>query len=613
MLKVDEPSEQWTLRAYIVDGRFCPPVALRRWVDDWRRGRGAQWAVLIPFTVGHPSLADGVVFGSLLIVTHEDEHVAASAHEQLSEVLNEASTTELERAVHRIAGEAMQLSSDLILSEEVAQEFARATVMSMLIAKLSDHRHDGITVWRPDPLPTGEKDVRLLLVTPGASHRISVIPADDLEPLELMLHSTNQVVVHWHERRPRTAGEAVRRRRNDELSRGGVPDLTSFRPGATLRESPVQAYADLFAVVAESGLTGTRGAAALYVRDRNGTSLRIAAHRGALSAPAEVELDDRSNLALVVQRRRARVMNRACTEPAQHTAGRSDWYGAGPQPPDFSEVIVPIPGGIGDDPGSVAGALVVQRETVSDVGPFAARDLDDLELLGMHFALRRTNILFAEVTDRLAELTANSVLLSVSPLDEPDPSSTWRQVPFDFSQARRTLEAALRLVYQHVSARRTLLYLVSWDQLWLVPVASEGAAMDEVDGAVSLGKSGAGLARRAFITGRRQVVDDGWSRGSAHGSSTAEWRRRSIRSAVALPISLFDRVVGVLFLTSSQPSAFVETLRFVEALAQQMSLALMFAQRAEEQRGFVIASSTAVHAHEILKRVDRLRDLNDPG
>ena len=225
----------------------------------------------------------------------------------------------------------------------------------------------------------------------------------------------------------------------------------------------------------------------------------------------------------------------------------------------------------------------------------------------MHFALRRTNILFEEVTDRLAELTAGSVLLSVSPLDDPDRSSPWNRVPIDFSQARRPLEAALRLVYEHVNARRAALYLCGWNQQSLVCVASQGVGPDEVDGDVGLGKSGSGLARRAFVTGRPHVIDDGWTRGSAVGTSAADWRRRSIRSAAALPITLFDRVVGVLLLTSPQISAFVETLRFVEALAQHMSLALMFAQRAEEQRGFVIASSTAVHAHEILKRVDRLR------
>jgi hypothetical protein len=72
-------------------------------------------------------------------------------------------------------------------------------------------------------------------------------------------------------------------------------------------------------------------------------------------------------------------------------------------------------------------------------------------------------------------------------------------------------------------------------------------------------------------------------------------------------------VVGVLVLSSQQRSAFVETLRFVQALAQHMGLVLMLSQRSEEQRGFVISSSTAVHAHEILKRVDELRKSGDPN
>ena len=542
-------------------------------------------------------------------MTHDDEGVAATAQANLSAVLNESTTTQLERAVHKIAGEAMQLESDLILSDEVAQKFCRADVIRSLISILGIENGESFTVWHPDPLPTGEKDIRLLLITPSAGRRVSVMPVDDLEPLELMLHSTNQVVVHWHERRPRAASDAVRKRRIHDVN-PGLPDVWSFRPEVTLRESAEQAYADLFSVIDEAGLTGRLGGTALYLRDRSGTSLRLAARRGAVSAPGEVDLDSRDNLVLVVQRRRPRVVNRARTERAQQTAGRSSWFGAQEQPADFSEVIVPIAGGIGDDPGSVAGALVVQRETISDAGDFAARDLDDLELLGMQFALRRTNLLFAEVTDRLAELTANSILLSVSPLDDPDPSSNWCRVPFDFSQARRTLTAALALVYQHANAGRASLYLMSWDQQFLVRVASQGQALDEVDGDIPLAKSGLGVARRAFITGRRQVVDDGRARGAV-GPSASQWRERSLRSALAIPISLFDRVVGVLILTSPQPSAFVETQRFVEALALHMSLILMFAQRAQEQRGFVIASSTAVHAHEILKRVDLLRECGD--
>ena len=332
MPAVADSVEQWSLRSFIVDGQFCPPGALRTWVDEWRTAHRARWAVLIPFTVGHPTLADGVVFGSLLLVTHADEAVAATAQAQLSDLASQLTAAELERAVHRVAGEAMQLSLDLILSDEVTAEFRGTRIVSTLLDALNNEGQSGLTIWHPDPLPSGEKDVRLLVVTPGTGHRVPVIPSADLEPLALMLHSTNQVVVHWHERRPRIAGEAVRRRRIDE-STTRVPDVSAFHPEAALRDNPGHAYEDLFAVIHEAGLAGSRGGAALYLKDRNGAALGLTAQRGAPSALDVVDLSGRSNLALVVQRRRARVVNFAATEPAQHTAGRSWWQGTSRNPP----------------------------------------------------------------------------------------------------------------------------------------------------------------------------------------------------------------------------------------------------------------------------------------
>ena len=604
---------EWTLRSYIVDGRFCPPNALTGWLDAWRERHHRAWAVLIPFTTGTHPTSESVVFGSLLLVSHQDQVIAKRTQSAIMTVLNARTTAELERslqAIHTLWTGKSPMSRRL--PQELGTKLRNSTVVRTALKAITPNRRENISIWRPPLNHDGDKQIHIVVLTGQADNKpIRVGSSSELEDLAIMLHTTHQVVVHWHERRPRMAGEIVRRRRASRIESVDSPSQHLFRGTDILANGTEQEYADLFCVVREAGLIGEHGAAALYLRDRDGSSLRLTAQLTAPAAPTRIDLEGGYNIALAVQRRRPRVVNRVLTESTYHPGNMSSWFGGTPKPSDFSEVIVPIAGGVGDDPGSVAGALIVQRETECDADVFAARDIDDLELLGLHFALRRGNLLFAEVTDRLAELTGRSILLSVSPLEDPDPSSDWWGVPSDFCQARSTLCAALSLAYKHVNANRAALYLMAWDQQSLVRVAGEGDGPDETAGTISLSKSGVGLARQAFIDGRIITIEDGRLRGAV-GKSAEEWRTKSIRSALAVPVTLFDRVVGVLVLTSQQRAAFAETLRFVQALAQHMGLVLMLSQRSEEQRGFVISSSTAVHAHEILKRVDGLRRSIDP-
>ncbi|MEL6986180.1 MAG: hypothetical protein AAFO29_27375 [Actinomycetota bacterium] len=65
-------------------------------------------------------------------------------------------------------------------------------------------------------------------------------------------------------------------------------------------------------------------------------------------------------------------------------------------------------------------------------------------------------------------------------------------------------------------------------------------------------------------------------------------------------------------MAAAQEYVLSELANFIQAATQQICLALILAQRAEERRAFAFSSSTALHAHEILKRADQLRTNPDP-
>lgn len=392
--------------------------------------------------------------------------------------------------------------------------------------------------------------------------------------------------------------------------------LDDFRPAQSMTHfGPAHEYED---ILESSTVVGGAAVAALYLVDRSGKNLALVASIRAKKAPPVVPLHPlRTGLAFAVRRDRPRVANHAMAEPGLHSSFDLAWFGNPPTPADFSEVVVPVRTMASEKNEAVIGALIVQKRAKTDDDVFDIHDLNQLEILNSQVALRRANLLFEEATDRLSELTGHNMLASSASLELESLPTPWRALPADLVSARQLLERAVRLAHTYTPALATVLYLLDRRQEQLIPAARAGSelfGLAPVRIPNSLRKV-RGLVATVLTDGNPILIDDIRDPGAlrAYGGrlSREEWSDTPARSVHALPITVLDRTVGVLELVSERPGALEITRSFSQAVAHQICTALLLAQRAEEQRAFVFASSTAVHAHEILKRVDVLRGFDD--
>ncbi len=615
---VDPPAsdaaEDWLPEDFIIDHQFCGVASIRRWVERWRIDRGLPWAVLLPFTRER-----GTVFGSLMILTGDDAPVVARLVQRLVDATTSSSASELEEVLHSLATLAETERPDEAIPADLFDRLLDTVVVTS-ISPLLGGDDTPLALYMPTSWAVAG-GVRHFLLAP--TDRASLAPAGPsvvrdpmLQELDVMLHATNQVVMHLHERTWRPMEESTPQHGeaatwHDRLDLDSIrlaPDISHF--------GPEHAYEDL---LERSPAVHADDLAALYLIGRTGRELRLVAARNAPHAPEFVELDDATSpLAFTIDRNRPRVTNRVVTEPTLHSEIRSHWFGAAAHRGDFSELVVPVATSAMGLNQTVAGALVVQRDSGACV--FDVRDLGDLEQLAVRISLRRANLLFSEATDQLAELTGRSMLSSVGPGLRDALPDRWRAIPADLVAARSTLEQAVSLAYQYTPAQRATLYLLNMAQDQLVPVASHGEGTPEVEGEIPVRLSGRkieGLAAIAHATGADAVlrdVEDHHQVARFGGRvSKKRWAEVGARSGIGIPVTLYDRCVGVLHLQSLRHDAFVATHRYVQAVAQQIGLALLLAQRGAEQRAFAFASGTAVHAHEILKRVTQLQDLGSPA
>ena len=193
-------------------------------------------------------------------------------------------------------------------------------------------------------------------------------------------------------------------------------------------------------------------------------------------------------------------------------------------------------------------------------------------------------------------------------LDRLDPA--WRELPIDLANARPFLQRTLNLVHRHTPCAVAALALLDVTPTHLVRVGEIGDAHLPARWPRRI-RSSEGLAALGAHAVLRGEDAEGLDTRSAGGlqafrGTVGRGGWDGLRSALAWPIRVADRTVGVMLVGSTQPEVLRSLGSFLRAAAQQICLALILAQRVEERRAFAFASSTALHAHEILKRVDQL-------
>lgn len=452
---------------------------------------------------------------------------------------------------------------------------------------------------------------------PGLGDRVALRADDELTTLQTMLNGTRQAVLHQHQR----GSVRLTRRAGPVADVAPVPAIDDYLPDpSTAHFGPGLEFDDLLAE-AEARHRGPL-AIAVYLVDRWGDHLLRVAGRnvrggeGADGQAIEIDTDD-SSIALAVQDNRPpQITNRILSEPALHGPRATRWLGTGRQPADFSQIVVPIPGTATSGRSTAVGALVAQCRS-GNGRVFSTHDLQYLEQLAARISLRRANLLFSEATRALAELTSHTMLASAGISDPSRLEPAWRQLPIDFANARPFLRRTLQLVHHQTPSIGVALALldVRQDRLVRIIEVGEGDLVPETWDRRKPPPGLAGLGTYALQHGQLAEVANVGGKGAFNpfGGLVKREGWSSTRAATATAVVVADRPVGVLLVAAAQEYVLSELANFIQAATQQICLALILAQQAEERRAFAFSSSTALHAHEILKRADQLRTYPDPA
>lgn len=624
-------AKPWTPDLLLAEGIYCPTSAVGAHLDRWRSRRDLTWCLLLPFPAaqGHTS------FGSLMLHREEDAGAAAEIQGAITAATTHTTARDLARTLralvedpgsrwrrHRLgAGNGRVLRSEAALVPlgtrlagplTLSRPPAWSTTAGVRFAVLSPDAEPGSNPGAPPETGPDEE--------PGAAERLTLEADPTLIELQTMLNGTRQAVLHQHHR-----GSVRLSRRPDpgaERPTGPAPAIEDYLPDPrTAHFGPGLEFDDLL----EEAEIRHRGplAVAVYLIDRRGDHLvRVAGrnlgrggdHSDGYRVPVA---DDNSAIALAVQDNRPpQVVNQVRSEPTFVRLRADRWLGPGPTPADFSEVVVPLPGTAAAGRSTVIGALVAQCRS-GNGRVFGAHDLHYFEQLASRISLRRANLLFSEATRSLTELTNHTMLSSAGATDLSRLDPAWLRLPADLANAHPSLRRTLQLVHRQTPSIGVALALVDVGQGHLVRVVEIGER-DLIPERWPRRKPPAGLARLATWSLTQaelaEVANVGTKgafqvfRGAVNGEGWGP-----ARSAMAVPVVVADRAIGVMVVASAQEHVLSELANFVRAAAQQLCLALILAQRAEEQRAFAFSSSTALHAHEILKRADRLRRDLDPS
>lgn len=619
----------WTPDHFVAEGKFCPTSCIRQWLEDWRVASEFDWILLLPFS----SREGDTSFGSLMVICHQSAEVAASLQREVIKATTQASAQRLAFQLRTTVeqGEKRTGYSRIVPSD--ADELRQAEALRPLADARLLSRH--LALFRPRTWST-KSGVRFVVLSSdtrkrfarsdGESQDIYVARRDDLASLQTMLNATRQAVLHLHDRsRPWRTGR--RRRDRADVS----PSIDDYLPVTDARYVGAgDEYDDLLEEAssyrsiegprtAGNGSTPHRSShrqgrtVAIYFLDRTGERLRRVVGIGIGTEGAEIDRNsEESSIAFVLDKNRPpRIMNRVQSEPILHSSLKPGWIGTRPEPADFSEIVVPISStAVGARP-DVVGALVVQKRSPK-TEVLDARDLAYYEQLAYRISLRRANQLFSDATAALAELTGNTMLASAGARDLPRLGSAWGRLPIDFANARPFFDRTLKLLYRNTSSTGASLALFDVAQERLVRIVEVGEGDLVPDGwkASDHPPGLAGLTNYALQHFETAHVRDTRGPGAFRrfGGRVSGNGWGSVRSAIVVPVIVADRATGVVIVGSTQPQVLTASTNFVQAAAQQIALSIMLAQRAEERRAFAYASSTAVHAHEILKRLDALRE-----
>lgn len=606
-------SNAWSPDRFLADGTYCPSSLIRQRVERYRLEAGRPWVLLLPFSPESGTTS----FGSLMFADMADDGSGLQAAVVAATDAREAHA--LADVLRTMAGGG---------GGPVPPADAEVLRQIRPLGPLRDRGLlDGpVELVRPI-VWSSQSGVRFFLLGPAPTAGGSlgsgpdrVVRVSGLDDLQTMLNATRQAVLHQHERARNRSLPLREGRRGAQLVAGagpGGPSIEDVLPlSASSHYGPAHEFEDL---VEEIDALHPSVVAAIYLLDRTGTRLNRVAGRGLpTDAGLVLAAEQPSSIAFVLgDNRPPRVMNRVMTEPVLHSSIRSEWLGLQPTPADFSEVVVPIASTDDGARANVVGALVVQRPTSADDEVFDARDLVFLEQLASRISLRRANLLFDQATRALHDLIDHNMLASVGGAEPDSIDKSWNRLPVDILNARPFLERTVQLVYRFTPVAGIGLALFDTTRRNLVTAIAQGAdhglptepwrPLPSVGGVAALAVHALRHGAEAEVTNVR--AEAGFS---PFGGEVDRNGWGPVRSALALPVTVSDRTMGVILFTASRPEVLVPNRHFLRAATQQICLSVVLAQQVEEHQAFAFASSTAIHAHEILKKVDALRTHPSP-
>lgn len=278
------------------------------------------------------------------------------------------------------------------------------------------------------------------------------------------------------------------------------------------------------------------------------------------------------------------------------------WVGARTKAQPYAELAVPI---VLPNPGTpepvVLGVLNVEKIIPKDAGYYSDNDLATLRLLALRFCLWRARLISAIVNKASSHLTPTDHDGFGAGIPIP---AIQESIPRDYYSVQQHLQEVLRQAYYLTRSKTATIRLLSTDTSHLVRFCALPVdAKSDPHRRIAMSRQGsvnAHVARTGKACYIRNVQKSD-SFDSYHPLDSTLKSHKNISSEYCLPIVVRNRLIGTMNLESEYENAYSGEKHFLNAVLEQVRLALEFAQTAAERSILSTTAQLTLNTHEVMK------------